>query len=89
MQTLNAVIKASTTMRYPSGRCSHDLQETLRIYAVFSVLHREADCDEVIPLAEPIMTADGQAIDHIPVQKGQLIECAIHGHNQCVQRSED
>ncbi|KIY63065.1 cytochrome P450 [Cylindrobasidium torrendii FP15055 ss-10] len=58
------------------------IKETLRFHPILSVVSRQACVDEVIPLGEPIVTADGQRIDHIPVKKGQLIECAAHGYNR-------
>ncbi|KIY66797.1 PAH-inducible cytochrome P450 monooxygenase PC-PAH 4 [Cylindrobasidium torrendii FP15055 ss-10] len=58
------------------------IKETLRFHPILGVMSRQAYVDEVIPLGEPIITADGQRIDHIPVKKGQLIECAAHGYNR-------
>ncbi|KIY65482.1 cytochrome P450 [Cylindrobasidium torrendii FP15055 ss-10] len=58
------------------------IKETLRMYPILGKISRQAVVDEIIPLSEPIFTADGGSIDAIPVQKGQLIECAIHGYNR-------
>ncbi|KIY66792.1 cytochrome P450, partial [Cylindrobasidium torrendii FP15055 ss-10] len=58
------------------------IKETLRFHPILGVVSRQAYVDEVIPLAEPIVTADGQRIDNISVKKGQLIECSAHGYNR-------
>lgn len=52
------------------------------MYPILGSISRQAVVDEAIPLSEPIVTADGESILNIPVQKGQLIECAIHGYNR-------
>ncbi|KIY65751.1 cytochrome P450 [Cylindrobasidium torrendii FP15055 ss-10] len=56
--------------------------ETLRFHPILGAVSRQAQFDEVIPLSEPIVTTDGHIIDRIPVKKGQLIECALHGYNR-------
>ncbi|KIY67816.1 cytochrome P450 [Cylindrobasidium torrendii FP15055 ss-10] len=58
------------------------IKETLRVHTILGFVSRQAYVDEVIPLAEPIVTKDGRRIDQIPVKKGQLIECAAHGYNR-------
>ncbi|KIY67815.1 cytochrome P450 [Cylindrobasidium torrendii FP15055 ss-10] len=58
------------------------IKETLRFHPILGTMLRVASFDDIIPLAEPIITPDGQTISQIPVQKGQLVECAAHGYNR-------
>ncbi|GLB39980.1 putative cytochrome p450 [Lyophyllum shimeji] len=58
------------------------LKETLRMDTNFPYVMRIAEADDVIPLSEPIVTADGKTIDSLPVRKGQLIYIPEIGYNR-------
>lgn len=46
-------------------------------------LVRCAAKDDVIPLSEPVITATGEAINDIPVGKGQGLMFSICAYNRC------
>ena len=48
-------------------------------------LLREASQDDVLPLAEPIITSDGQSCSEIPISKGQVIYASVYTYNRRVQ----
>ncbi|KAK0193230.1 cytochrome P450 [Armillaria mellea] len=58
------------------------IKEVLRYHPVAHGLFREASRDEVIPLAEPIITSDGQSCSEIPISKGQIIFASIYTYNR-------
>ncbi|PBL04595.1 cytochrome P450 [Armillaria gallica] len=53
------------------------IKETLRYHPLVSVLFREASQDDVLPLAVPIITSDGQSCSEIPISKGQVISASF------------
>ncbi|KAI0263454.1 cytochrome P450 [Gloeopeniophorella convolvens] len=53
------------------------IQESLRLHPLFWMLAREAERDDVIPLAFPVTTKSGEQISAIPVQKGTHVDIAI------------
>ncbi|KAK7031127.1 hypothetical protein VNI00_013735 [Paramarasmius palmivorus] len=57
------------------------IKEALRIHPVVARLIREAEQDDVIPLAHPIISASGEMISEVPVAKGQRIWVSIIGYN--------
>ncbi|KIY65149.1 cytochrome P450, partial [Cylindrobasidium torrendii FP15055 ss-10] len=57
-------------------------KESLRCYTVSPYVSRMASCDDVLPLAEPIVTTDGRTITSIPLKKGQSVEVAAHIYNR-------
>lgn len=59
-------------------------QEGLRLDPIIPTLVREADSDDVIPLAQPIETKSGKIIHEIPVSKGQGISASICTYNRLV-----
>lgn len=50
-------------------------------------LVRAASKDDVIPLSEPLVTANGKTINEIPVAKGQSIMISICAYNRYVRPS--
>ncbi|KAK0207538.1 cytochrome P450 [Armillaria fumosa] len=53
------------------------IKEVLRYHALGYGLFREASQDDVLPLAEPIITSDGQSCSEIPISKGQIIFASV------------
>ena len=60
-------------------------QEVLRYHPLAYGLFREAAQDDVLPLAEPIITSDGQLCSEIPISKGQTIFASVYTYNRRVQ----
>lgn len=60
------------------------LKEAMRLHAILPSLERKAGQDDVIPLANPIMTKSGQSISSVPVRKGQQIHICMASYNRCV-----
>ncbi|KAG0695495.1 cytochrome P450 [Suillus ampliporus] len=58
------------------------IKEALRIHPIVPTLIREADSDDVIPLAQPIETKSGKIIHEIPISKGQGITASICTYNR-------
>ncbi|KAH9980906.1 cytochrome P450 [Lactifluus volemus] len=58
------------------------LKESMRLHPILSFLRREAERDDVIPLAFPITTKSGEQILSIPVKKGTCIEVHIGAYNR-------
>ncbi|KAK0214208.1 cytochrome P450 [Armillaria fumosa] len=58
------------------------IKEVLRYHALGYGLFREASQDDVLPLAEPIITSDGQSCSEIPISKGQIIFASIYTYNR-------
>ncbi|KAK0214207.1 cytochrome P450 [Armillaria fumosa] len=58
------------------------IKEVLRCHPVASGLFREASQDGVLPLAEPIITSDGQSCSEIPISKGQVIFASVYTYNR-------
>ncbi|KAK0186090.1 cytochrome P450 [Armillaria mellea] len=61
------------------------LKEVLRYHPLAYGLFREAAQDDVLPLAEPIITSDGQSCSKIPISKGQIIFASVYTYNRRVQ----
>ncbi|KAK0493332.1 cytochrome P450 [Armillaria luteobubalina] len=57
------------------------IKEVLRYYPLAYGLFREAAQDDVLPLAEPIITSDGQSCSEIPISKGQIIFASVYTYN--------
>ncbi|KAK0486622.1 cytochrome P450 [Armillaria luteobubalina] len=53
------------------------IKETLRYHPGASVLFHEASQDDVLPLAERIITSDGEPCSEIPISKGQVISASV------------
>ncbi|KAK7002334.1 cytochrome P450 [Favolaschia claudopus] len=53
------------------------IKETLRVYPVIPAAERIVVSDTVIPLSDPITLRNGQSIQLIPVQKGQIVVIGI------------
>ncbi|KAF7331491.1 Cytochrome P450 [Mycena kentingensis (nom. inval.)] len=60
------------------------VQETLRLHPPITETLREAGCDDILPLSEPITTPSGELIDNITVAKGSVVMSPI----RCINRSE-
>ncbi|KAG0708103.1 cytochrome P450 [Suillus ampliporus] len=58
------------------------IKEGLRMHPTVPTLVREADFDDVIPLARPIETKSGKIINEIPISKGQGITASICAYNR-------
>ncbi|KAK0470688.1 cytochrome P450 [Armillaria novae-zelandiae] len=58
------------------------IKEVLRCHPVASGLLREASKDEVLPLAERIITSDGEPCSEIPISKGQVIFASVYTYNR-------
>ncbi|KAK0186093.1 cytochrome P450 [Armillaria mellea] len=58
------------------------IKEVLRYYPLAYGLFREASQDDVLPLAEPIATSDGQLCSEIPISKGQTIFASVYTYNR-------
>ncbi|KAK0218533.1 cytochrome P450 [Armillaria nabsnona] len=58
------------------------IKEVLRYHPLAFVLSREASQDDVLPLAEPIITSDGQSCSEIPISKGQVICASVYTYNR-------
>jgi len=57
------------------------IKEVLRYHPHVPSLLREASQDDVLPLAEPIITSDGQSCSEIPISKGQVIYASVYTYN--------
>ncbi|KAK0214197.1 cytochrome P450 [Armillaria fumosa] len=53
------------------------IKEVLRYHSLARGFFREASQDDVLPLAKPIITSDGQLCSEIPISKGQIIFASI------------
>jgi len=58
------------------------IKEVLRFHPLVFVLFREASQDDVLPLAVPIITSDGQSCSEIPISKGQVISASLYTYNR-------
>jgi cytochrome P450 len=58
------------------------LQETLRLYPSGALQERIAVQDTVIPLTDGIKNSTGEVMNHIPVQKGQVVLVAIASYQR-------
>ncbi|PBK83807.1 cytochrome P450 [Armillaria gallica] len=60
------------------------IKEVLRYHPLLYGLLREASQDDVLPLAEPIITSDGESCSEIPISKGQVILASVYTYNRRV-----
>ncbi|RPD57254.1 cytochrome P450 [Lentinus tigrinus ALCF2SS1-7] len=60
------------------------IKETLRFHAVVPYLWRVAGKDDVIPLSEPVVGADGSVLTEVPIFKGQSVITSLCGYNRLV-----
>ncbi|KAK7439365.1 hypothetical protein VKT23_017589 [Stygiomarasmius scandens] len=58
------------------------IKEGLRLYPIVISLFRCPDKDDVLPLAEPIISASGEKLNEVPVSKGQRIVVNIPNYNR-------
>ncbi|KAF7421223.1 hypothetical protein PC9H_011744 [Pleurotus ostreatus] len=58
------------------------LQETLRFHPILPAISRTAEEDDIVPLAVPVVTSDGQTIKELHVSKGQDFSISICGYNR-------
>ncbi|PBK83826.1 cytochrome P450 [Armillaria gallica] len=61
------------------------ITEVLWYHPLMYGLLREASQDDVLLLAEPIITSDGQSCSEIPISKGQVISASVYTYNRRVQ----
>ncbi|KAE8221104.1 hypothetical protein CF319_g5483 [Tilletia indica] len=59
------------------------VRETLRLCGPIRRMSRDAPCDDVIPISQPITLRDGTKTDRIRVSKGQGIEFPVQYMNTC------
>ncbi|KAF8910713.1 cytochrome P450 [Mucidula mucida] len=57
-------------------------KEALRLHPFGHTLVRVAECNDVLPLLEPITTRDGNLLKEIPIAKGQTIYTSIYMYNR-------
>ncbi|KIK68507.1 hypothetical protein GYMLUDRAFT_35941 [Collybiopsis luxurians FD-317 M1] len=58
------------------------IKEALRLHPAADFITREADLDDVVPLAHPVASTSGEMLKKIPVMKGQRIQIAIGAYNR-------
>ncbi|KAK0473874.1 cytochrome P450 [Armillaria novae-zelandiae] len=58
------------------------IKEALRLHPLAYSLFREPAQDDILPLAEPIITSDGKLCSQIPIRKGQIITTSIYSYNR-------
>ncbi|KAK0493368.1 cytochrome P450 [Armillaria luteobubalina] len=58
------------------------IKEALRLHPLAYSLFREPAQDDILPLAEPIITSDGKSCSQIPIRKGQIIMTSIYSYNR-------
>ncbi|KAL4268124.1 cytochrome P450 family protein [Pleurotus pulmonarius] len=58
------------------------VKEALRLYPVVPMLARTAGTDDVIPLALPIVTKDGETLTELAIHKGQSILVSVCAYNR-------
>ncbi|KAK0494158.1 cytochrome P450 [Armillaria luteobubalina] len=58
------------------------IKEGLRYHPLAYSILREASQDHVLPLAEPIITSNGQSLSDIPISKGQIIVASVYTYNR-------
>ncbi|KAK0493384.1 cytochrome P450 [Armillaria luteobubalina] len=58
------------------------IKETLRLHPLAHCLFRQPAQDDVLPLAEPIITSDGKSCSQIPIVKGQVVMASIYTYNR-------
>ncbi|KAI0649221.1 cytochrome P450 [Trametes meyenii] len=56
-------------------------RETLRLYAPVTMMSREAHCDTVVPLAEPVRGMDGSLLHQIAIPKGTNLVLNVQACN--------
>ncbi|KAK0455291.1 cytochrome P450 [Desarmillaria tabescens] len=57
------------------------IKEVLRCHPLLHGLFREPAQDDVLPLAQPIVTSDGQSSSEVPISKGQVIFASVYTYN--------
>ncbi|KAK0455308.1 cytochrome P450 [Desarmillaria tabescens] len=58
------------------------IKEALRLHPLAYSLFRMAGQDDVLPLAEPVITSDGKLCSEIPVSKGQVVAASVYTYNR-------
>ena len=58
------------------------MKEVLRLHPIVYTLARVASRDDVLPLATPITTSDGEAVSEIPIPKGTECVISIWAYNR-------
>lgn len=57
-------------------------QESLRLHPILNMMYREANRDDVIPLASPTVTKSREKVTSIHVRKGTLVDVAVGVYNR-------
>ncbi|KAK0470689.1 cytochrome P450 [Armillaria novae-zelandiae] len=58
------------------------IKEVLRCHPIAFGIFQEVSRDDVLPLAEPIITSDGEQCSEISISKGQVIFAAVYAYNR-------
>ncbi|KAF4605321.1 hypothetical protein EYR40_004105 [Pleurotus pulmonarius] len=58
------------------------MKEVLRLHPIVPALVRTAGRDDVLPLALPVVTKDGETLTELPIQKGQDVIVSICAYNR-------
>ncbi|KAJ3907011.1 cytochrome P450 [Lentinula edodes] len=58
------------------------IKEGLRLHPGVQFTTREADLDDIVPLAQPVISTSGEVLKKIPVMKGQRVHIAIAAYNR-------
>ncbi|KAK0493395.1 cytochrome P450 [Armillaria luteobubalina] len=58
------------------------IKETVRLHPLAQSLFRQTAQDDVLPLAEPIITSDGKSCSQVPIAKGQVVMASIYTYNR-------
>ncbi len=82
MTFTNACMKVSRQFAPTPSQHSYHLQEVLRLHPIVPALVRTAGRDDVLPLALPIVTKDGETLTELPIQKGQDVIVSICAYNR-------
>ncbi|KAF7422500.1 hypothetical protein PC9H_010656 [Pleurotus ostreatus] len=58
------------------------IKEVLRLHPIVSTLFRTADRDDILPLALPVITEDGQTMTELHIRKGQDFRLSVCAYNR-------
>ncbi|KAJ7764292.1 cytochrome P450 [Mycena metata] len=86
MPLLNAFIKAWSKLIKACSPAHWHPQETLRLYPPGAIQERITVQDTVIPLTDSIKNSNGKFMNHIAVQKGQVVLVAIASYQRLQSR---
>ncbi|KDQ23674.1 hypothetical protein PLEOSDRAFT_1048605, partial [Pleurotus ostreatus PC15] len=58
------------------------IKEAMRLYPILPTLNRTAERDDTIPLALPVVAADGRIVKELSVKRGQDFVISVSGYNR-------